>query len=63
MSADGREGAMKIAVRRGTTMLESDTRRRVEYRLAPPKYTERRRGRPGSGRKRSRANMLPRPSR
>lgn len=54
---------MKIAVRRGTTMLEFDARRRVDSRVAPPKYTERRRGRPGTGRKRSRASMLARPHR
>jgi hypothetical protein len=36
---------------------------RIEPRLAPPKYTERRRGKPGSGHKRPRAAMAPRPNR
>lgn len=51
----------KAALRRGTTILESDRPRRVETRLAPPKRAERRHARPGSGIKRARAAMLPRP--
>jgi hypothetical protein len=51
-----------VAVRRGQTILESDRRRRLEFHVAPPKQAERRHSRPGSGWKRSRANMLPRPT-
>jgi hypothetical protein len=50
----------KAAVRRGTMLLETDRRRRMEPRLAPPRYAERRHARPGAGIKRSRANMTPR---
>jgi hypothetical protein len=50
----------KVAVRRGTMLLESDTPRRVESRLAPPRYAERRHARPGAGTKRSRGVMTPR---
>jgi len=48
---------VKVAVRRGTMLLESDLRRPMEHRMAPPRYTERRHARPGAGIKRSRANM------
>jgi hypothetical protein len=51
----------KVAVRRGTTMLESDRPRRVEYRVAPPKQAERQHARPGSGIKRARALMQQKP--
>ena len=50
----------KIALRRGTTLLEAVMPRRVESRMAPPRYAERRHARPGAGIKRSRANMTPR---
>ena len=50
----------KAAVRRGTMLLQSDRSRRVESRMAPPRYTERRHAKPGAGIKRSRANMMPR---
>jgi hypothetical protein len=56
----GKTPNAKVALRRDSMMLEGDAGRRVESRLAPPKYTERRRTRPGAGRKRSRASMLPR---
>jgi hypothetical protein len=36
---------------------------RIEPRMAPPKYTERRRSKPGTGNKRARGVMAPRPSR
>jgi hypothetical protein len=42
-------------------MLESDRRRRLEYRLAPPKQAERQHARPGAGIKRARAVMAQRP--
>ena len=59
--AKRRQRTVKVAVRRDTTLLQSTkTARRVEPRLAPPKYTERRRARPGAGIKRSRASMAPR---
>jgi hypothetical protein len=51
----------KVAVRRGTTMLESDRRRRLEYRVAPPRQAERQHARPGAGIKRARAVMVRRP--
>jgi hypothetical protein len=60
--AKRRQRSAKAAVRLGTTMLESArAARRVESRLAPPKYAERRRAKPGAGIKRSRASMAPRP--
>jgi hypothetical protein len=40
-------------------LLQSDASRRIESRLAPPKYAERRHARPGAGIKRSRANLSP----
>lgn len=51
---------VKVAVRRGQTILESDRRRKPEFHVAPPKVAERRHSRPGSGWKRTRANMLAR---
>jgi hypothetical protein len=60
--AKRRQRTAKAAVRRGTMLLESTkTAGRVETRMAPPKYAERRRARPGAGIKRSRANMAPKP--
>jgi len=53
----------KMAVRRGTTILETDRRRRLEFHVAPPKQAERQHAKPGSGIKRSRATMLPKRSR
>jgi hypothetical protein len=60
--AKRRQRSAKAAVRRDTTLVQSDIPRRVESRLAPPRYTERRHARPGAGIKRSRASMS-RPSR
>lgn len=51
----------KVAVRRGDTMMQSDRPRRSEPRIAPPKSAERQHARPGSGIKRSRAVMQPKP--
>jgi len=51
---------VKAAIRRGTTLLQSTTRRRMEPRLAPDRRAERRHARPGAGIKRSRANTLKR---
>jgi hypothetical protein len=52
---------VKVAVRRGSMLLQSEAARHVEPpRLAPPRYTERQRARPGAGIKRSRASMAPR---
>ena len=47
----------KVAVRRGTMLLQSDRRRRLEPHVAPPRYAERQHARPGAGIKRSRASM------
>jgi len=52
-----RQRSAKVAVRRGTTLLETDRRRPMEFRLAPPRYTERQHAKPGAGIKRSRAAM------
>jgi hypothetical protein len=53
-----RQRTAKAAVRRDTTLLESPKAAgRVEVRMAPPRYAERRHARPGAGIKRSRANM------
>ena len=49
----------KAAVRRKTTLMETEQRRRPEVRLAPPKQAERRHARPGAGIKRARAVMAP----
>jgi len=57
--AKRRQRSAKAAVRRGTTLLQSDRPRRVETRMAPPRYAERRHAKPGAGIKRSRANMAP----
>jgi hypothetical protein len=50
------------AVRRDTTLMQSDVPRRIEVRRAPPKQAERQHARPGAGIKRARAAMLPKPS-
>ena len=56
-----RQRSAKVAVRRDTTLLQSEQARRIDRpRLAPPRYAERRRARPGAGIKRSRANMAQR---
>jgi hypothetical protein len=57
--AKRRQRSAKAAVQRGTTLIQSDQPRRVETRMAPPKYAERRHAKPGAGIKRSRANMTP----
>ena len=59
--AERRRRSAKAAVRLGATLLQSDRPRRPETRMAPPKYAERRRAKPGAGVKRSRANMAQRP--
>jgi len=58
--AKRRQRSAKALVRRGATLIQSDRPRRVETRMAPPKYAERRHAKPGAGVKRSRANMAPR---
>jgi hypothetical protein len=55
-----RQRSAKAAVRRDSTLIQSEIPRRVETRMAPPKYTERRRAKPGAGIKRSRASMAAR---
>jgi hypothetical protein len=57
--AKRRQRSATAAVRRDTMLLQSDVRRPMEPRLAPPKFTERHHARPGAGIKRSRANMSP----
>ena len=55
--AKRRQRSATAAVRRDTTLLQANMSRRVETRMAPPKYAERRHAKPGAGIKRSRANM------
>ena len=52
-----RQRSAKVAFRRDATLIQSDQPRRVETRMAPPRYAERRHAKPGAGIKRSRANM------
>ena len=59
--AKRRQRSATAAVRRDTTLLQSGTPRRVETRMAPPKYAERRHAKPGAGIKRARAAMAPKP--
>lgn len=49
-----------VAIRRDAMLLQSPTPRRIESRMAPPKYAERRHARPGAGIKLSRANTIKR---
>lgn len=58
---NSRDGRVKAALRRAQTILQSDQPRRMDLHLAPPKRAERRHARPGSGIKRARAVMTPRP--
>lgn len=53
--------AAPIAVRRKTMLVQTDTPRRVESRMAPPRQAERHHARPGSGIKRARAVMFKKP--
>jgi hypothetical protein len=55
--AQRRQRSAKVAFRRDATLIQSDQPRRVETRMAPPRYAERRHAKPGAGIKRSRANM------
>jgi hypothetical protein len=55
--AKRRQRSATVAVRRDTTLLQSERPRRVESRLAPPKHAERQHARPGAGIKRSRGTM------
>ena len=55
---------VKVGLRRRTTFVEPGVpTRRVDVHVAPPRYTERRRGKPGAGHKRGRAVMSARPTR
>ncbi len=51
----------KVALRRDTTLRQSEVPRRVESRLAPPPKAERRHARPGAGIKRARGVMVKKP--
>ena len=46
-----------------TKRRDTPTTKRIEPRLAPPKYAERQQSTPGSGHKRARGVMTPRPTR
>ena len=56
-----RQRSAKVAVKRGTMLLQSDRPRRVESRLAPSRKAERRHARPGAGIKRARGAMAKKP--
>lgn len=58
--AKRRQRSATATVRRDTTLVQGKELRRVETRMAPPRYAERRHARPGAGIKRSRANMAAR---
>jgi hypothetical protein len=58
--AKRRQRSAKAAIRRGSTLDQSKVPRRIESRMAPPKYAERRHAKPGAGVKRSKASMAPR---
>jgi hypothetical protein len=55
--AKRRQRSATVAVRRDTTLVQSEIPRRIETRMAPPKHAERQHARPGAGIKRSRATM------
>jgi hypothetical protein len=55
-----RQKTVTVAVRRKTTMRQTDKAPRSEPRVAPSRRAERRHARPGAGIKRSRAAMLKR---
>jgi hypothetical protein len=59
--AKRRQRSAKVALRRDAKLIQSDQPRRVETRMAPPRYAERRHAKPGAGIKRSRANMAAKP--
>lgn len=54
----GRRRRSVAGLRRGDTIIEPGAYRRVEYRVAPPRYAERHHARPGAGTKRARAAMI-----
>jgi len=58
--AKRRQRSAKAAIRRGSTLDQPQVPRRIESRMAPPKYAERRHAKPGAGVKRSKASMAPR---
>jgi hypothetical protein len=57
MKPSKRQRSAKIAVKRGTMLLQSELPRRVQSRLAPPRKAERQHARPGAGIKRARGVM------
>jgi hypothetical protein len=63
MRPSKRQRSATAAVKRGTTLLQSDVRRRPESRMAPSKKAERRHARPGAGIKRARGVMAKKTSR
>jgi hypothetical protein len=58
--AKRRQRSAKASIRLGGTLNQSKVPRRIESRMAPPKYAERRHAKPGAGVKRSKASMAPR---
>ena len=50
-----------MAFRKRSMVRQSDERRPVDSRMAPPKRAERQHARPGAGIKRARAAMAPKP--
>jgi len=57
MKTDRKQRPGAGGVARGDTWLQTDRRRKLEPRLAPPRKAERQHARPGAGIKRSRAVM------
>ena len=55
--AKRRQRSATAAVRRDTTLVQWEVPRRVETRMAPPRYAERQHARPGAGIKRARGTM------
>ena len=58
-----RQRTATAAVRRGSMLVQSETPRRVESRLAPSRKAERRRARPGAGTKRGARGAMSKKSR
>ena len=55
--AKRRAPSAKAAIRRDGVIVQTAAARRVEFHVAPPRYIERHRSKPGTGGKRARAAM------
>ena len=61
MRPSKRQRSAKVAVKRDSMLLQSDTPRRVQSRMAPSRKAERQHARPGAGIKRARGVMTKKP--